>query len=306
MTGTRIAVIGGSGQVARALVRRADATGADIVAGGRPKVDITDPRGIAAFLYETQPAIVINAAAYTAVDRAEQEPEAAFAVNAEAPARLAVLCATARVPLVHLSTDYVFDGMKGAPYLESDPPSPLGTYGASKAAGEDAVRSGTPWHVIVRTSWVYDADGQNFLNTMLRLGEERNLVRVVDDQHGAPTSADDLAAAVLEMARQVLSAAPHAPWGTYHITGGGATTWHGFAREIFRLAALAGRRVPALEAIPTRAYPTPAKRPADSRLDTSKARDTFGISLPRWDASLAATLGQIFSRATSGSQGMRP
>lgn len=295
MTASRIAVLGGTGQVARALVRQGRLRDAAVVAGGRPAVDITDYRSLATFLYETQPAIVVNAAAYTAVDKAESEPQAAFETNAEAPARLAVMCAAARVPLIHISTDYVFDGEKGTPYVEDDPPRPLGVYGASKAAGEHAVRTGCPQHIILRTSWVYDAEGHNFLRTMLRLGSERDVVRVVDDQHGAPTAADALAAAILDIAARLQARADIA-WGTYHLCGGGSTTWHGFAAEIFRLAAQAGLRTPRLEAIPTSEYPTPALRPASSRLDNGKIAGAFGIALPPWQQSLAETMTRLTTR----------
>ncbi len=296
MTHARIAVIGGTGQVARALAAReaaASGGGGAIIARGRPDVDITDHHSLASFLYAVQPAVVVNAAAYTAVDRAESEPEAAFRTNAEGPARLAVMCAAARAPLIHVSTDYVFDGTKAVPYAEDDALCPISVYGASKAAGEDAVRAGTPHHVILRTSWVYDAEGRNFLRTMLRLGAERDEVRVVGDQHGAPTSADDLAGAILSIAARLAGRETDGLWGTYHLTAGGETTWHGFAARIFERAAAAGIKTPRLEAIPTDAYPTAARRPANSRLDTSKIAGAFGISLPPWQAGVDRTVARI-------------
>ncbi|MEQ1710240.1 MAG: dTDP-4-dehydrorhamnose reductase [Hyphomicrobium sp.] len=293
MTSHGIAILGSSGQVARALVREASARGVHATAGGRPRVDVADYHSVATFLYETQPRVVINAAAYTAVDKAESEPGEAFRINAEAPARLAALCAAARVPLIHISTDYVFDGQQTRPYVESDPMHPLGVYGASKAAGEDAVRTGCAEHIILRTSWVYSGEGHNFLRTMLRLGAEREIISVVDDQHGAPTSADDLAGAILTIAAAIEQAPPDALWGTFHLTGAGETTWYGFAVEIFRLAAASGSTTPRLVPIPTREYPTPALRPASSRLDNGKIGRTFGIALPSWQQSLAGMMARI-------------
>lgn len=298
MTSHDIAILGNSGQVARALVRETAARGLRAMAGGRPRVDIADYHSLATFLYEAQPRIVVNAAAYTAVDKAESEPGEAFRINAEAPARLAALCAAARVPLIHISTDYVFDGQQTQPYVESDTRRPLGVYGASKAAGEDAVRAGCGQHIILRTSWVYSGEGHNFLRTMLRLGAERESLSVVDDQYGAPTSADDLASAILTIVAAIAQAGPDAPWGTYHLTGAGETTWHGFATEIFRLTAASGAKTPRLLPIPTREYPTPALRPASSRLDNGKIARSFGITLPSWQQSLAETLARHALRPT--------
>lgn len=193
-----------------------------------------------------------------------------------------MLCAERDVPLIHLSTDYVFDGAATRPYREDDPVAPLGVYGASKAAGEDAVRRCHPRHVIIRTAWVYSATGQNFLRTMLRLGAEREELGIVDDQRGTPTYAADIAQALGEIVIRVLDADPFTDWGTYHMTNSGETTWCGFAREIFRLSAGGGNRVPRLRPIATEDYPTPAKRPACSILDGTKLRDTFGVSMPQW------------------------
>ena len=293
MTSTRIAVIGGSGQAARALASHTSSHQTTIIARGRPGVDITDYRSVATYLYETQPNVVVNAAAYTAVDKAEKEPDAAFRANAEGPARLAVLCSAARVPLIHISTDYVFDGTKAGQYGEDDPLRPLNVYGATKAAGEDAIRAGCPQHVIIRTTWLYGPDGQNFLRTMLRLGEERDVVRVVDDQHGAPTDVESLAGAIVRIAEAVAGAGPAGPWGTYHVTAAGETTWHGFASEIYRLAAEAGLRTPRLEPIPTSDYPTDAIRPHNSRLDNSKVGRAFGIALSPWQEGLSRIMSRV-------------
>lgn len=307
MTSKTIAVIGGSGQVAKALMRAAHAHGTNVVAKGRPDVDLADLDRIAGFLYETQPAVVINAAAYTAVDKAESEPDAAFRVNAEGPARLAVLCATAGVPLIHISTDYVFDGSKRSAYVEDDAICPLNVYGASKAAGEHAVRTGTPHHIILRTSWVYDGASPNFLTTMLRLGATRDVVRVVDDQHGSPTDANALAGAILAIALMLnnerdATTSGNGPWGTYHVTGSGVTTWHGFAAEIFRRARDTGMTTPRLEPIPASDYPTPALRPANSVLDNGKLARTFGITLPPWQDGVIAAIATIASKQAAAAE----
>lgn len=300
MTSKTIAVVGRSGQVASALLRTAEAKGIALAARGRPDIDLEDIQSVAEFLYETQPGVVVNAAAYTAVDKAESEPDAAFRLNAAGPARLAVICAAAGVPLIHISTDYVFDGAKQEAYAEDDAMRPLSVYGASKAAGEAGVRNGCPQHIILRTSWVYDGSGQNFLTTMLRLGATRDVLRVVNDQHGSPTHAGALATAILDIARQIEEDKDPGgggrfrskPWGTYHMTGGGVTTWHGFATEIFRLARAAGMTTPRLEPIPSSDYPTPAQRPKNSVLDNRKLAGTFGVTLPSWQAGVAAAMAR--------------
>lgn len=280
-----IAVIGRSGQLARALIR---AGGDRVIAGGRPDLDITDADGIARFLAATRPAVVVNASAYTAVDKAETDRDAAVAVNVTGVAALAAACAAAAVPLVHVSTDFVFDGQKTTPYVETDAVAPLNVYGATKADGEAAVRRLCPHHLILRTSWVYGAEGANFVKTMLRLAAERDVVRVVADQTGCPTHVDDLAQAILAIAPRLT--APDAPWGTYHVTGHGTATWHEFAAAIFEAAARRGAKRPRLEAISTAEYPTPARRPAYSVLDNSRFQATFGITLPAWRDSLERCL----------------
>jgi dTDP-4-dehydrorhamnose reductase len=228
--------------------------------------------------------VVINAVAYTAVDRAEQEEALAYRVNAEAVEALARACHARNIPLIHVSTDYVYDGAKDAPYLEEDATGPLNAYGRTKLAGEDAIRKHLPAHVILRTSWIYSAQGQNFMKTMLRLGAEREEVRVVDDQRGAPTPAADLAAAIVTIARSI--AGDNRSYGTYHFADAGDVSWCGFAAEIFRQADLRARAVP----IRTADYPTPARRPANSRLNTDKISRAFGIRPPAWQTSLAAVL----------------
>lgn len=290
----RIAVIGSTGQVARALVARAAAREVTLAARGRPQLDITSRASIDEFLAAFEPDVVVNAAAYTAVDKAEGDAAAAFAVNAAGSANIAAACAEAGASLIHLSTDYVFDGNKRTPYAESDPTAPLGVYGASKAEGEAHVRALLPRHVIVRTSWVYGPRGANFLLTMLRLAESRDEVRVVADQHGAPTSADDLADAILDIAPRLTERCDASDvWGTYHVTGGGQTTWHGFAAAIFTEAARIGMRAPRLVAITTADYPTPARRPAYSVLDTSRAKAKLGIVMPTWNDGVRRALAEI-------------
>lgn len=293
MSRLAISVIGRGGQVARALVRAAAGSGSQLVARGRPELDLSNLDSTARFLAETRPDIVVNAAAYTAVDKAETEPGLAFRANAEGPARLATLCGHFKIPLIHLSTDYVFDGTARVPNREDDAIAPLGIYGASKAAGETAIRAAHPQHIILRTSWVYSPDGSNFVKTMLRLGGEREVVRVVGDQTGCPTSADHIATAILDIARQVAKDRTNAPWGTYHLTGRGETTWHDFAAEIFRLTANKGWPRPRLERITTAEYPTPARRPAYSVLDNTKVERAFGIRLPDWRSSLAICLDAL-------------
>lgn len=279
----RIAIIGATGQVARALATASLSRGIDAVTGGRPDLDLTRPGSIDEFLATTRADVVVNAAAYTAVDKAESEPALASAINAVGAGHVAAACARRGIPLLHISTDYVFDGAKALPYLETDPVRPLGVYGRSKAEGEAAVRAHLDRHIIIRTSWVYSSLASNFLLTMLRLGAERDEVRVVADQWGSPTNADDLADAILDLEERI-SGAPAADdaWGTYHLTGSGATTWHGFAEEIFAEVARRGLRTPRLAAITTAEYPTAALRPPYSVLDNGKITGRFAISLADW------------------------
>jgi dTDP-4-dehydrorhamnose reductase len=286
----KVAVIGRSGQLAQALQTAASSHAVAVFARGRPDLDVTDSHAVGSFLDETRPDVVINASAYTAVDKAEQECELAFRINAEAPLKLAELCRDRERPLVHISTDYVFDGTKHSAYVEDDAVAPLNVYGRSKVAGEDAVRGAHSLHLILRTSWVYGAYGHNFMRTMLRLGAERDQVAVVTDQHGCPTHAPDLAAAILRIVPRLAGASGDAPWGTYHLAGNGDTTWHGFAAEIFHLAAARGMRVPELRAITTADYPTPAVRPRNSCLDCDRFASTFGFRLPPWQSALEACL----------------
>jgi dTDP-4-dehydrorhamnose reductase len=236
---------------------------------------------VAGALDRIRPAFLVNAAAYTAVDKAESEPEATARANEEGPRVLAEAAARAGIPLVHISTDYVFDGRKAGAYAEDDPTAPLGVYGATKLAGEEAVRTALPQHVILRTAWVYGRHGRNFLKTMLKLAGERPELRVVADQRGSPTSADDIAAAILRVAEA--AGKGRARWGTFHFAGSGETTWHGFAaRIVSEQAALTGKH-PDVVPITTADHPTPARRPANSVLDSGRFAAAFGYRARPWE-----------------------
>ncbi|MFL5898616.1 MAG: dTDP-4-dehydrorhamnose reductase [Solirubrobacterales bacterium] len=289
-----ILVTGGAGQLATALAREG---GSAIRTVGRPEFDFDRPGTIDAAFAAANPTLVVNAAAWTAVDAAEREPKAAMRANRDGPARLAKLCAQAGIPLIHVSTDYVFDGDKGAPYLEDDATNPTGVYGATKLAGEHAVLAACEQAVILRTSWVYSATGKNFVRTMLALAETRDHLRVVADQKGCPTSAADLARIILDIAERLNDGWQPGYRGIFHAAGTGWTTWHGLAAATFAEAAKHGRRPPTVEAITTAEFPTPAKRPADSRLDCGKLRRVFGLAQPEWRTSLERTIAELLAPA---------
>jgi dTDP-4-dehydrorhamnose reductase len=272
-----ILVTGGSGQVGGALQRLAPPD-FEIFAPGRSELDLTVPSELVAMVRSRPWAAIVNCAAYTAVDRAESDVVAAWQVNALAPAALAAAAKAADIPILHLSTDYVFDGTKREFYVEDDPVAPIGVYGASKEGGEQAVRTTAPRHVILRTAWVVSATGANFVKTMLRLGAERPVLRVVADQHGCPTSADDIARAILHIIEQIDTG----PYGTYHFVNDGEATWHALAEAVFARAAAYGHSAPTVEPIPTSDYPTPAARPANSRLSTAKISRDYGITPRDW------------------------
>ncbi|MDB5696992.1 MAG: dTDP-4-dehydrorhamnose reductase [Sphingomonas bacterium] len=291
----QILVTGGSGQVGTALMHHTWPDGWQAVAPPRADLDLADPASIAAMVADRPWAAVINAGAYTAVDRAETEPVVAWQVNALGPAALAAACKAAVIPLVHVSTDYVFAGDRDGDWQVEDHTCPTSVYGASKLGGELAVRSGCPRHAIVRTAWVVSATGANFVKTMLRLGRERPSLRIVADQHGSPTSATELAAALATIAmRQVNDL--DAPTGTWHFSNAGATTWHGFATEIFRQAAARGAPSPALEAITTADFPTPARRPANSLLSTASLTRDWGIVPTPWGEALGPILDDLIGQ----------
>jgi len=286
-----ILVTGGTGQVGTAIVRE-NGGRFDVVAPTRAELDLGDVGAIEAMIAGRDWAAVINCAAYTAVDRAESEGDVAFAVNAEAPGALARATAARGIPLLHVSTDYVFDGSKAEPYREDDPVHPLGVYGASKEAGEQAARAGNPRHIILRTAWVVSPWGANFVKTMLRLGAERSELRVVADQIGCPTGATDIARALLTMAERLI-ADPDAPVGTYHFVNAGEASWHGLAEAIFGHVAAGGGAVPVVLPIPTSEYPTPAKRPMNSRLATDKIARDYGIAARDWRVMIEEVVGEL-------------
>jgi dTDP-4-dehydrorhamnose reductase len=289
-TPLRILVTGVNGQVGGALMRRA-ADDLLLIPATRDALDLAQPGSIAAALDSAGPDLVVNCAAYTAVDQAEREPDLARTVNADAPQAMAAWCARAGRPLIHLSTDYVFPGTADRPYRENDPIGPSSVYGATKAAGEAALRETGGTAVILRTAWVYAAEGKNFVRTMLRYGAERPELRVVDDQRGCPTRADNIATAVLAIARRLTGDSRLA--GTYHYVDAGETTWFGFARAIFAEAEKYWRHRPTVVPIATADFPTPAKRPPYSVLDTRKIIDMFGIEPPTWQSSVAGVVAEI-------------
>lgn len=296
----RILLIGANGQVGHALHRTLPALGELVCAtrNGRltedgsacETADLDRPAELDGLVRRTAPDIIVNTAAYTAVDRAESERAAAFRINAEAVAALAAACAARGALLVHYSTDYVFPGDDPRPRREDDPTGPINAYGASKLAGEEAIRASGCRHLIFRISWIYAARGHNFLHTMLRLAGERDELRVVDDQTGAPTPAHWIADAT---ARALAAAGDRS--GTWHLAAAGGTSWYGFAAAIFAEAQRAGLigKAPRLVAVPTSAYPTPARRPASSRLDTSRLERDFGIDLPHWRQGLCDVIAAL-------------
>lgn len=274
-----ILVAGGAGQLASAL---AELGGGGVIRVGRPAFDFDRPDSLDATLEAHAPALVVNAAAWTDVDGAEQDPQAAARANAGGPARLARLCARRGVPLIHVSTDYVFDGMKGAPYTEQDAPNPTGVYGRTKLAGEQAALAAWDRVTVLRTSWIYSPGGKNFVRTMLAAAGRGVPLRVVADQRGCPTSAADLAAAILQVAEQALAGWRPGYRGVFHAAGAGDTTWHGFALAVFEAASRHGRPMPEVTPIATADWPTPARRPPDSRLDCTRLAQVFGARLPPW------------------------
>ena len=291
----KILVFGADGQVGREVCRAARPASFELVAFNKTSCDITEPVAVATAIARQRSDLVVNLAAYTAVDRAESEPEMAWAVNCAGAANIAAACSEAATPLIYLSTDYVFDGRKSGAYQEEDAVNPLNVYGRSKEAGERAVRAAVMHHVILRTAWVYGAHGANFVKTMLRLGAERPVLRVVADQQGCPTAAVDIASALITIAGEIERG--QADWGTFHFAGAGSTSWHGFAEEIVRLAATGGAwscaSRPRVEPITTDQYVTPARRPMNSRLDCRKIAASFGISPLPWQSSLAAVVREL-------------
>ncbi|OAN69441.1 dTDP-4-dehydrorhamnose reductase [Rhodobacteraceae bacterium EhC02] len=282
----RVLVFGQTGQVATELARQA-APDMAMTCLGRDRADLSDPAACAAAIAASDADVVINAAAYTAVDRAESEEDLATTINGTAPGAMAAACKAAGIPFLHVSTDYVFDGSGTRPWQPDDATGPLGAYGRSKLVGEQAVRAAGGAHAIMRTSWVFSAHGANFVKTMLRLGAERDKLTIVADQIGGPTAAADIAAALLTMARAFH--AGQGTTGTYHFSGAPDVSWADFAREIFAQADLTC----AVTDIPTSAYPTPARRPGNSRMDCTGLTRDFGIKRPDWRASLASVMSDL-------------
>jgi len=296
----KILLFGKNGQLGWEL-QRALAPLGELVALGSDSApplhaDFAHPEALAATVRALRPQVIVNAAAHTAVDRCESEPERARAINAAAPAVLAREAQALGSWLLHYSSDYVFDGSGSAPWTEDAPTGPLSVYGATKLEGEQAIRASGCRHLILRTSWVYAARGGNFAKTMLRLAKERDRLTVVDDQIGAPTGAELLA----DVSAHALRSALQRPEvsGTYHAAAGGETSWHGYAQHVIEFARAAGQPIQvaaaAIEAVPTSAFPTPARRPANSRLATAKLRDTFGLTLPHWQTGVERMLTEVF------------
>jgi len=291
----RLLVLGGSGQLGTQLRALALPPGVALAAPDRSAIDIGDAAAIARLVAAAPWRAVINAAGYTNVDRAESEEALAFAINAEAAATIASEAGKRGIPLISLSTDYVFDGAKGAPYVETDAPAPLNAYGRSKLAGEHRVAAANPRHVILRTAWLYSPHGKNFVRTILRLAQEQERLTVVDDQLGCPTSANDLAQACLDIALSCAAEPDRAPYGLYHFAGAGAATWFEFACAIIEAAAGQLRRVPQVVPIATAQRPSPARRPADSRLDCAAIRAAFRLAPRPWRRALAETVDRLLA-----------
>lgn len=282
----RLLVLGEHGQVATELARRAPA-GWEVITAGRNAADFTDPNACARLVTEVAVDAIINAAAYTAVDQAETEERIATIINAETPTTLAQIAARRDLPFLHISTDYVFNGTGSQPWKPDDPTAPLSAYGRSKLKGEEGIRAANCSHVILRTSWVFSAHGKNFLKTMLRLSETRDKLTIVSDQYGGPTPASAIADALLNIAPQIKERPETS--GTYHFSGAPDTTWADFARDIFRQAG----RVTKVEDIPTSAYPTPAHRPENSRMDCDSLYKEFNIERPDWRKALTHILNEL-------------
>lgn len=294
--GPRVLVFGATGQVAQELARAKWESGTELTFLDRSAADLSRPRAAGGIVRSHRPDAVIIAAAYTAVDRAESEEELASTVNADAPGAIAAAAADISVPIVLFSTDYVFDGRKGRPYTESDPPNPINAYGRSKLAGEHRVRTANPRHVILRTSWVYSTFGANFLKTMVRSASRRDVVRVIADQKGCPTSAEDLAQAVPSILSRLLRTPALA--GTYHLAGASETSWHGFAEAIFAELRARGMHTPLLLPIKTGEYPTRAERPRNSVLSGELIAAIFGIQLPPFQSALPLVLNEVLNGNT--------
>lgn len=296
----RIVIIGKQGQLATALCRAAPQSCVELAFLGRPELDLLDVRNVSRKVAAAQPDLVINAAGYTAVDKAETDESTAHIVNAHSAGAVAEGAAAVGAPIIHISTDYVFDGSKTIPYKECDQTGPLGAYGRTKLAGEAAVSAANPRRIIARTAWLYSPYGRNFVTMMLRLGLERDEMRIIADQIGSPTSADDLATGLLQIAPCVVSATPSKDiFGVTHICGAGIASWYDLARHIFRAAAECGVRAPLLHPIAAIDYPIPAARPANSRLNTNRLESIFGVAMPEWTKSVTRDVALLLADTAS-------
>ncbi len=294
-----ILVTGGAGQLATALAQEG---GGRVRRIGRPAFDFDRLETVAAAFEVGKPSLVINTAAWTNVDAAETEPDAAMRANRDGPDALARLCEDAGIPLIHVSTDYVFAGDKGEPYAEGDATRPIGTYGMTKLAGEQAVLAACRRTIVLRTSWVYSAAGKNFVRSMLNAAQRMDRLRVVDDQRGCPTSARDLAVALLGVADHLQAGWRNEYGGVLHAAGSGATTWFGLAERVFALAGRYGHKVPLLDAIRTADWPTPVTRPADSRLDCGRLARVFGLRLPDWRDGVGRAVEELLGGGQAAGQ----
>lgn len=295
---TRVLVTGREGQLVRSLIERGAATELDILPLGRPLLDLEDSPGISRVVRDIAPDILINAAAYTNVDAAEKDEATARRINAEAPGELAAATAAAGIPIVHVSTDYVFDGASADPYDETSPTCPLGVYGRTKLEGEERVRAVNPDHAIVRTAWVYSPWGRNFLKTMMSLAEQRDTLRVVGDQRGNPTSALDLADGLLALVKSVAAGHRTGLGQTYHLAGTGSGSWADFAQRIMTRRAALGLPSAIIEPITTAEWPTPARRPANSTLASEKFARQFRFRMPDWGRSTDLVVDRVAQEAS--------
>jgi dTDP-4-dehydrorhamnose reductase len=288
----KVLLTGSKGQLGQEVEKLGMNAGLDIIPMDLPEIDITDSEMLTQIFSDLKPSIVINAAAYTAVDLAETQKDICYAVNSAGPANLTQLCDKYNARLIHISTDYVFDGKGNTPYQEDDPVSPVNVYGHSKAEGESAVIAGSGKHLVLRTSWLYGRYGKNFVKTMLRMGQEKKVIKVVNDQYGCPTCAYDLAKVIIIIAQQLESKSDK--WGIYQYCGNGITTWYDFAVSIFQFAGEIGfNKIPVITSIPTSQFPTAAKRPLYTALDCSKTKSSFGVEIYPWRQSLKKTIQQI-------------
>ena len=290
----KVFILGAQGQVGKELVSLAEKSGFDTIAVGRSELDITMIKHVKSSIQLHKPDIVLNAAAYTDVDKAEEEQDIAYAINRDGAENLAAVCKEQNIPLIHISTDYVFDGTKSEAYSENDDVSPLGIYGMSKWQGEEAIRLKQPQHIILRVAWVFGAHGNNFVKTMLRLAKEKDQLNIVVDQFGGPSPAKSISKTLIFLV-ETYQKEKVLKWGTYHYCGAEKTSWYDFANEIFTQAkekGLSDKDIK-IKAIPSSEYPTPAKRPANSMLDCAKIKSAFGIELPSWKKALNEVLEEL-------------